>query len=127
MFSGREAAVHELVCWSGTKTEWESGWGGDLASGEIGGDVASVREPVFAGGGDLDTAGGCEAELALGDEDVVEAGENFAGVVRGFAAESGCRQHPKPRMLLVHKASAELAFHLRQLIAIGELNDLALA
>lgn len=92
MFSGGEAALHEFVGLVGNEAEWESGWGGDLASGEIWGDVAGVCEPVFAGGGDLDAAGGGEAELALGDEDVVEAGENFAGVVRGFAAE-GAEDH----------------------------------
>ncbi len=54
--------------------------------------MAGVRESVCAGGGDLNAAGGGEAELALRDEDVVEAGENFAGVVRGFAAE-GSEDH----------------------------------
>jgi hypothetical protein len=41
--------------------------------------------------------------------------------------ETRCPKNYLSFHYLVHKASAELAFHLRQLIAIGELNDLALA
>ena len=50
--------------------------------------MAGVRERVFAGECDADAAGGGKAKLALRDENVVEAGENVAGVVRGLATQS---------------------------------------
>lgn len=72
----------------GNEAEGQCRWRAEFATGEIGRNVARVSERVLAGERDADAARGGKAEVALRDENVVETGENVAGIVGGLATQS---------------------------------------
>ena len=60
----------------------------ELAAGEIRRNVAGVRKRVLAGERDANAARSGKAKLALRDENVIEPGENVAGIMRCLATQS---------------------------------------